>query len=219
MDLRVLAAVFLTLLAVAVGMAQGTLDVQGIQDAAEGLKTGGDLSGLLQQAGTSAANTTITGTIVSPRTADLRIGARSRLELAVSGETAVDIGDSTLQTADDSELVVRGFTGRVHISPDNMTVTGTVTGVSTPTFDFSYGSPKKFSVHSPTPRIAVSRLERQTFRFANATGTVNAGGTSVAVDQERAWFRGFSGNLSVDGTTYELAGTVRSAALGDAEIG
>ncbi|MDY6769303.1 MAG: hypothetical protein SVW02_04315 [Candidatus Nanohaloarchaea archaeon] len=219
MDLRVLAAVFLTLFAVAIGMSQGDVSLDDVSDIASGLQTSGDLSTILQQAGKRTANTTITGELTAPDTAELEIRSRSRLELGVGPANTIHVGESTLSTAENTSLVADGFRGTVHIAPDNMTVTGSVSSIATPQFDFSYGSPKSFTVTSPVPKASIHYLETQDFKFVNATGAVTASGTRIEVEQERAWFRGFTGNLSVDGITYTLEGRIRSAVLGDATVG
>lgn len=219
MDLRVLAAVFLTLFAVAIGMSQGALDIQEVRGSLDDLRTSGDISDLLKRAGSTASNTTISGSITAAGDTELEIRSGSRLELDIRPSTTATVGDSALQTSGNTSLVVRGFRGTIHVSPDNMTVKGTTEGITTPSFDFSYSSPKKLKVGSPSPMINIMDLKKQTFDFKNATGTVTAEGTSVEVDGEQALFRGFTGNMTVEGNSYSLEGRLQSAALGDAEIG
>lgn len=218
MDLRVLAAVFLTLFAVAVGMAQGEIQMTDLQDTAEGLPTSTGLLDILSQAGTQVANTTVTGTITSSAATELQVHGRSRLAMQLGPTATVYAGDSTLQPGGNASIVVKGFRGTVSIGATNTTVTGSVNSISTPALDLTYPSPREFSATVATADIAFRGLSRESITVENATGTVTADETTIKVEGETATFKGFTGNLSVTGDQYEVSGAVRSAMLGDVEV-
>ncbi|MFB6294660.1 MAG: hypothetical protein ABEI97_02780 [Candidatus Nanohaloarchaea archaeon] len=219
MDLRVLAAVFLTLFAVAIGMAQGNIDVADVRDGLQGLRTGVDLTdALTQQTGNTSSGTSISGTITAPGSVDLSIGAPTRLTFTVGGDAAVSVGGSTVEPAANTSITVNGFEGDIHISPDNVSITGAVTRFATDRIAFDYEEGAEFTAALTTPHLSVDGLQRQTLQFSNATGTVTADATEIQVSGDQAVLEGFTGNLSVDGTAYTLDGTVTSAALGDAQV-
>ncbi|MDY6761881.1 MAG: hypothetical protein SVY41_02435 [Candidatus Nanohaloarchaea archaeon] len=218
MDLRVLAAVFLTLFAVAIGMAQGNVDVTDVRDGLQGIRTGVDLSDALVQDENASGGAAIEGTVTSEDAVDLQIRAPARVQFTAGSDTTVVVGGSTLQPEENTSITAGGFEGNIHIAPDNVTVSGTVTRISTAQLAFDYDTGTEFSTTLETPRLTLTGMERQSLQFTNATGTVTVDATQIEVDQEQAVFNGFSGNLSVDRSAFSLVGTVQRAVLGDAQI-
>ncbi|MFB6265900.1 MAG: hypothetical protein ABEI07_02335 [Candidatus Nanohaloarchaea archaeon] len=219
MDLKVLAAVFITLFAVAVAMSQGSLKLDDLGGTLQGLEGAGDLPELLRQAEEASINNTVSGTLISGDPATFRIQTPARLRLYGGNISEVTVGTSEVRVQEDASLTVEGFRGTVELSPGNLSVDGTITGLSTPSFGFVYSSPKQFSVESSEPAIDILLLDRVPFQLSNATGSVSASGTTVQVDGGTAWFKGFTGNLSVSIPRYTLEGRFATAMVGEAEIG
>ncbi|MDY6766057.1 MAG: hypothetical protein SVW77_01710 [Candidatus Nanohaloarchaea archaeon] len=218
MDLRVLAAVFLTLFAVAIAMAQGNVDVTDVRESLQDLRTGVDLSSALTQGGNGSTGANLTGSISSPETVMLDIADPARLRFTAGNTTRAAVGGSTLQPSDGTTITAGGFTGEITIAPDNVSIQGTVTRIATPQLAFDYDQSAEFSTRLTRPLLTLAGLDGQSIQLGNATGTVTADATEIQVDREQAVFQEFTGNLSVDGTRYTLTGTVERAALGDAAI-
>ncbi|MDY6773762.1 MAG: hypothetical protein SVS85_01055 [Candidatus Nanohaloarchaea archaeon] len=217
MDLRILAAVFITLSAVAVGMAHGNLRISDLGETFQGLEGAGGLTQMLEKAGRASPNSSVSGSLKTSERTDIDVQTPAVL-LFRSGISGVEIGGSTVKTEENASLKVKGFRGSVKVSPRNMSVQGSITGVSTPSFEFVYSSPKEFSAGSSDPDLSIRSLEGASFRLENATGTVTASGTTVQVDSERAWIQQFYGNLSIEAPDYRIEGRMGSAKLGDADL-
>lgn len=220
MDTRVLTAVFVTLFAVAIGMQHGAFSTDQFFDSLDGLQDAGDLGDVLdRQRPDRPANTSVDARVASASTVEITANDPVTVTLALRERTDARVGDSRLRTTGNDTVRLDGFTGTVTLSGDNLSVEGTARNVTTSSLTFTYGSPVGVMVDGPRASVAMDAVTGQTLTFANATGTVTAGDTTIRVDDELARFEHFDGNISVTDETYTLRGAVFRAALGDARIG
>ncbi|MCJ7479263.1 MAG: hypothetical protein MUP63_03755 [Candidatus Nanohaloarchaeota archaeon QJJ-7] len=219
MDMKVLAAVFITLFAVAIGMSQGNLEVGELGDKFQGFESSGNLSDLLEQADQSSLNNTVSASLSTPETVEFGAQNPVKLQITTDNTTEFAIGESTASSQAGATITLGGFRGTVENSPGNTSIDGTVKEVSTQALDLSYSSPKTFSTDYIGKELSLQNLERVTLHLPNSTGTVDSGGTTIKLDSENAWFKGFTGNVTFSDSTYDLEGRVASAELGDVNIG
>ncbi len=219
MDFRVLTAVFLTLLAIAVGMSEGGLSSEDVLGALKDVRRP-SVDGLFDGATERPANTTVSARLDAAELS-LEVGRPADLTLTVDAGTPVTVGDSTLTVARNGTVRFSRFTGSVAATRDNMTVAGTAREVAVGQFTFNYSSPTVVELSGRTvSRLSVVGVTDQTLSFQDASGAVNASGTGIAVDDERAVFQGFDGNVTVDAArTIVLEGRVHRAVLGEVQVG
>lgn len=219
MDTRVLTAVFVTLFAVAIGMQHGALSTQEFFDTLDDFRGAGDLGEVIDRTQDRTANTSVSGTLTSSDAVSVSANAPMTVSVTLANGTTARVGDSTLRSSGGSTVRFAGFTGTVTLEDDNLTVEGTARNVTTPALAFTYDAATTVSITGPRSDVAMDGLTGQTLTFANATGDIRAGDTSISVDDELARFEHFDGNMSVSGEAYTLRGEVFAATLGDARIG
>lgn len=210
MDTRVLAAVFITLFAVAIGMQHGPLNVDDVMDSLDRFR-GDGLTDLLDRRSTTAANTSVTASLDSsgPVTVSVR---SSDLVIALGAGTTAAVGDSTITVDRAANVTVGGFTGTVTASPANVSVAGDATRVVVGGVAFNYSRPKAVDITGPRRTFTLTGIQGQTLTLANATGRVDYPASGEFTGYERARtlvFPAFTGNLTVAGDrSYRLAGKV-----------
>lgn len=217
MDLRVLTAVFVTLLAIALGMSHGNLQSQDVLNTISGLQDT-DLSSLVEQqtAGTKSANRTVTATFTAADPVQLELSGETTFALNLTPGTTAHIGDSSLTTRREETVRFTGFTGSVRLSGENITVDGTAREVVMGAFTFNYSSPRVVKItDGQLSSAAFSGLQKQSIVFGDATGTANLHNTTITLNEEEAVFNAFSGDLTVpQPKTYRVEGTYHRAVLG-----
>ncbi|MFB6166819.1 MAG: hypothetical protein ABEJ62_00980 [Candidatus Nanohaloarchaea archaeon] len=220
MDFRVLAAVFITLFATAVGMAHGNIQVDDVTDGLKSLQgAGGGLTDLLKRAGERPSNTSIHADISSPEPFSVSLGSGSRLVVEIGPESRATVADSSISPERATEITIREFTGSLEADAANLSISGTASAVSTGVLSFNYSSLQPVNIVSPEPNVSIVGMESREVVFGNATGTVRSGETEIEVEEQKAVFRYFTGNISVIGDRYVLDGRVYRAVLGDVSIG
>lgn len=214
MDLRVTVAVFVTLFAVAIAMQHGGLETGDVLDSFSNLRAP-SLGSLFDTEAPAAANTSVEAEITSEERVVLDVASRSNLTLRPGTATTVHISDGNRPVAAGERLAISGFTGTVTFRRGNLTVDGTTTGIG-----YRFDAPKTVSL--TTARNGTSEftgLRDVTVTFANATGTVTAGGTAVELTDDTARLDYFDGNLTVQGFTYRFDGMVYRGRFGTLAAG
>lgn len=208
MDLRVLAAVFVTLFAIGIGMSQGDLQSRDIFGTLKGFD-GTDLSDLLQQKAERQANNSISARLENRAAVQLELGTPTSMSITLDPDTRVRTGDSTLTTSEPSRITFQRFTGSVTITGRNVSVDGTARDIAVGSFTFNYSSPKVVRItDGHASAYSFTGIRGQRFVFRNTSGTVTPPFESKT-GFETVRFESFRGNLTVpQPNTYEFEGRV-----------
>lgn len=214
MDFRVLIAVFVTLFAIAVGMANGDIDQQNVATLTDQLQGLGDLSQLLDMGfqSTKPANISLTAALTATGENTIELQRQAALSLELDDGTAVTVGDATL-TATGGPVRFTGFSGTATFDDDTVRIDGETTGVETAGASFNYTASKEVTVAAAFTEAAFTGIDSDTIRLVQVDGTVQSGGSTVQESQQ-AVFEYFDGDITVAGGTFEVDGKVYRAVLG-----
>ncbi|MDY6778148.1 MAG: hypothetical protein SVU32_05755 [Candidatus Nanohaloarchaea archaeon] len=232
MDIKVLAAVFITLFGIAMGMAQGDIQVDDLSDLAklaERFKNIRSLGGGLPDlsGGKKAPNTSMTASFTGDtgyRTFSFKESVDSiqirgdRVRLQIAGLTTTPASVS---------MTLHNFTGTLGMD-GNVTVDGTVRSLEVASLPFNTSKPQDVSAVVKDPRyVRIDRMYRTNLQFRSVNGRIKS---SVGViiqlqknDTNPVVFRSFTGTFERNFTSgsYSLDGEVfRAGKKGtDAMIG
>jgi len=234
MDIKVLAAVFITLFGIAVGMADGDLTVDDLSDldtvkerfdkSMKKIEKGGDIfDGIdtgkeIFETG-EPPNTSITASFTTSSATD-SITLDRGATVTFRGDTRLTINDLTT-SEEDFEGSISGFTGRVSVGT-NTSIEGSATALSFSSLSFNTSEPKDVSVDIDAPEfVRISGIERKPLRFERVNGSFSVDGTTVSVQNDSVSLGSFSGEVSYDpaGDRFSLDGRVADARVGAANLG
>lgn len=226
MEVKVLAAVFLTLFGMAVAMGQGELTADDLTDMGEIMsrfqdnlqKVGDSGSGILDGIGggggsSQPANTTLTASFTA---SDERRSIRMREKVdtvAVNGSD-IDISVSGLDASPDSAyIMLRNYTGRMAFD-GNVTMSGKAEVVAFDDLSFDSDSAESIELYVGDPvSLEIDPMPRTDMTFSGVSGRFSSDG-SFELDDGTAQLRSFTGSFEkhYDGN-YSLDGKVYSAVL------
>lgn len=219
MDLRILAAVLITLSAVGIGMSGEQVNMGTLTEWVNEFRESGDLTEIIGGSDTSQGKIPVQANLASSETVSFKVSSPAGLRLHSGSETQIFAGDSEIQLEENGPIDAHNFIGTITRSSQGVNGTGTIEGVSSSQIDIDYTGAKSFSFESSTTFLSLSGLEQHSFRLEQSSGTVNSNETEINIDGDTVWMQGFAGNITVDGNEYILTGDIDSALLGDAEIG
>ncbi len=205
MDTRVLAAVFISLFAVAMGMQYGSLNVDGFMDSLDDFQ-GLTPTDVIDRGGGEEANTTVDATVSTAEPVSVTVSGTD-LSLPVHPGTVATIDDFTVNGS--GTVALGGFSGTVEMTPDNVTVDGSATRVATGGLSLTSDTEKAVHIVADRDTLTLG-IDGRTVTFHNATGEVSYpdGGTTTTYTRPRtlafAWFNGTV--TAMGGAEYRVEG-------------
>jgi hypothetical protein len=226
MEVKVLAAVFLTLFGMAVAMGQGELTADELTDMGEIMsrfqdnlqKIGESGSGILDGIGggggsSEPANTTLSASFTASE--DRRsIRMREKVDTVAVNGSDINISVSGLDARPESAYIVfRNYTGDMAFD-GNVTMSGKAEVVAFGDLSFDSDSAENVDLYVDDPvSLEVDPMPRSDMSFAGVSGRFSSDG-SFELDDGAAELRSFTGSFQkqYDGN-YTLDGKVHSAVL------
>ncbi|MDY6770530.1 MAG: hypothetical protein SV186_01075 [Candidatus Nanohaloarchaea archaeon] len=233
MDIKVLAAVFLTLFGVAVGMGQGNIQADDLTDLSkvtsrfqQNLNKLGGIGGSIADTiggltgGTETSSPAPNTTMRASFTADTNrtsMTFESRVDTVAINGSDITVKVAGL-TADPSSasITLRNYTGKVTFD-GNVTIDGSAQLMAFQGLSFNSSEPKDVVIRVEDPgRLAVEGLMREDFTFAHVDGSFSFTGTTITLSDGPATLRSFTGRFEKwSSGRYVLDGKVYRAELGE----
>jgi len=225
MEVKVLAAVFLTLFGMAVAMGQGNLSAEDLTDMGEIMsrfqdnlqKIGDSGSGILDGIGGGDSDRPANTTLMASFTAsdDRRsIRLRETVDTVAVNGSDINISVSGLNASPESaSIVLRNYTGDVSFD-GNVTMSGTAEVVAFGDLSFDSESSEEIDLYVGDPAsLEIDQMPRTDLAFSGVSGRFASDG-SFELDDGTAELRSFTGvfRKQYDGN-YSIDGRVHSAVL------
>ncbi|MDY6788465.1 MAG: hypothetical protein SVV03_00730 [Candidatus Nanohaloarchaea archaeon] len=218
LNYKVVAAVFVTLLAVAMGIKEpgtgvGSLDIS-VPDSISGLFGKGHIS---LSPGSGKSNTSLEASFSAEKELDSIGMSESAEEVRLQGRSAY-IKMSGLESEVDSiDMSLTNFTGSLEFG-DNMTLEGEASSMQFNSLPFNAPESTDVKVGVKDPElIAIEGLEPVNMEFESVSGSFSSGGTTITLEDKPAFIRNFKGEFARNYTSgmYSLRGTVFNAVFGE----
>lgn len=225
MEVKVLAAVFLTLFGVAVAMGQGEMTAEDLTDMGElmsrfqdNLQTvsdsgGGLLDSIRDRGGSSEpANTTLEASFTAS-TDPVSIRLRERVDTVAVNGSDINLSVAGLTAEPDAaSIVLRNYTGRLSFD-GNVSLDGRAQVMEFEGLSFDSSSAKSVEIYvDDATSLVVDPLPRTDFAFRQVNGRFSSDG-SFELSGGTAEMRSFTGSFEKRASNYTLDGMVNRAVL------
>lgn len=219
LDYKVVAAVFVTLLAVAIGMKDSSSGIGGLDiDIPDSV---GDILNLKDRAAIFSSgetpNTSIESSFSSGEDIEkLSISDKADVVHIKGKDALIEIGGLEADV-EGVDMVFANFTGKIKLE-GNLTLNGKAESMEFNALPFTASEPKKVSATVTDPVfVSVDKLRSRSMEFEEVSGSFSSGGTTITLDKEPTSITSFEGVFARNYSSekYSMNGKVFEAVFGE----
>lgn len=219
MDLRVMAAVLITLFIVGIGTSGQDLSLKNLPDFSNITRSIGDTfkGGFDSVKSSGDSETRISSNIVSKGNVSPIMYEGSMRKVVIEGdEISIDLAG--FQTSS-REIMLENFSGFVNVG-ENVSISGKVGSIDIGSKKFDSDSKRILSAISSSPsRISIKNVSKLDLTFSDAEGSLGLNSQQINIDSAPLSFEGFYGMFekSFADDSYILEGSVKKGVVGVGE--